>query len=174
MQKSVTRPRVVPPRIVPPRAVPAPGPGPGPAELSAAGSSPAGLSADAPRATRTVRRIAAGALMTAVIVGGTAGATVAASRDLPDSAPAVVRPSEVTTTPSANRVQNAVFSEGTTVFTWPTPSSTKSTPVRTSDPDQGVVRRTGTATRIAAIWAIAATVATAGILAGSLLGRREA
>ncbi|WP_344654544.1 hypothetical protein [Cryptosporangium japonicum] len=115
-----------------------------------------------------VRRVAAGALMTAVVVGATAGATLAASRDDAGTVPVVVRPSDTTPSPSPDRVQDVTY----LVYTWPSPSSTKSTAVRLTDPDQGVVRRTGTATRIAVVWAIAATVAAAGLIAGSMLGRR--
>ncbi|MFG1928282.1 hypothetical protein [Cryptosporangium sp. NPDC048952] len=125
----------------------------------------------APEVRRTapvVRRVAAGVLMTAVVVGGTAGATLAAGQDDPGADPVVVRPSEVTPSPSPDRVQDVTY----TVYTWPSASSTKSTAVRLTDPDQGVVRRAGTATRLALIWAVAATVATAGIIAGSVLTRR--
>lgn len=170
MQKNVVPAKVVPPK---PRAVP---------RESLAGNTgtrtPGAPAPGAGRSVPMVRRVAAGALMTAVVVGSTAGVTLAASRDGAADDPVVVRPSEVTPSEvapspsiSAKNVQDVVFTGGTTVFTWPTPSATKSTAVRLTDPDQGVVRRTGTATRVAVVWAVAATVAAAGILAGSVLRR---
>ncbi|WP_157018296.1 hypothetical protein [Cryptosporangium arvum] len=125
---------------------------------------------EARRKAPAVRRVAAGVLMTAVVVGSTAGATLAASIEDSDTVPVVVRPSEATPSASPDRVQDVSL----LVYSWPSPSpsSTKSTAVRTTDPDQGVVRRAGTATRIAVVWAVAATVATAGLIAGSMLGRR--
>jgi len=174
MQKIVTRRGAVPPRIVPPRTRSV--------EVRPAGVLP---EPGAPRADRTIRRVAVGVLMSAVVAGGTAGATFAATRDVPSTEPAVVRPADLapaaTPTPSTveasagTRVQDVVFSGGTTVFTWPTPSTTasatKSTPARLVDPGQGVVHRAGTATRVAVVWAVAATVVMGGILAGSVLRR---
>ena len=141
-------------------------------------SRPTPLSVRTVRTVPVVRRVAVGALITAVVVGGTAGVTLAAGRDNSGSAPAVVRPSELTPTPlpntNVNRVQDVAFSANSVVFTWPSASSTTSTVVRTAEPDQGVVRRAGTATRIAVLWAAAAALAGAGILAGTVLRRAQA
>jgi predicted RecA/RadA family phage recombinase len=112
------------------------------------------------------RRVAAGALMTVVFVGGTAGTALAV--ESPSAASPAVAPSA---SPSASQ---SVVTTQTVVFSWPTAStasSTKSTAVRVIPADQGVVHRAGTATKIAAVWAVAATLAAAGVLAGSLLRR---
>jgi hypothetical protein len=112
-----------------------------------------------------VRRIAAGALMTTVLLGVTTGPALADS----SAAQAATRPSLAV--PSAGPASTA-RTAGTASGGWPVaPSSVKATAVRLVDRDQGVVQRAGTATRIAAIWAIAATVAMAGMLAGSVLRR---
>ncbi|SHN32914.1 hypothetical protein [Cryptosporangium aurantiacum] len=116
------------------------------------------------------RRIAAGALMTAVVVGGTAGTAMAETRDVVGAA-VVVRPTQESPAPEPGRKSPGVQ---TAVFSWPTASatsSTKSTAARLSDPDQGVVHRAGTATRVAVIWAVAATLVMGGVLAGSLIRR---
>ncbi|GAA3393145.1 hypothetical protein [Cryptosporangium minutisporangium] len=167
MQSSVTRPRVVPPRVVPPRVRPA--------RLPAAD---AASGPDRTGESRVIRRVVAGALMSVVFVGGTAGTALAATRDVPsEGVPAVVRPAAASPTAPITDYRSPALTGSTTVFTWPTPStetsgsSTKSTAVRVIDSDYGVVHRAGTATRIVTVWAVAATLAAVGVLAGSLLRR---
>ncbi|TQS42315.1 hypothetical protein [Cryptosporangium phraense] len=118
-----------------------------------------------PSSNRVTRRIAAGALLAAVFVGGTAGSALADVRSvqLPMIHTDGMLPAVAT---------DVARNVGTMVVTWPS-ASTKSTAAPLGDPDQGVVRRQGTATRLAVVWAAAATVAMAGILAGSLYRRRE-
>ncbi|MFI5956555.1 hypothetical protein [Cryptosporangium sp. NPDC051539] len=126
------------------------------------------LVATTPRRSRAARRVAAGALLTAVFVGGSAGTALAAGPDVRMESLAWTRPAGVVPTSTSDVAPSA----GTMVVTWPATSSTKSTAAPLIDPEQGIVRREGTATRLAVVWATAATVAMAGILLGSLYRRR--
>lgn len=133
------------------------------------------------RSRATVRRVATGALMTTLFVGGTAGTALAAT----DSAQALGRPTLVesvstaartsasgpttaspTATPPAVLNWSAVLSDGGSV------TAVKSTPVRWFEPNQRADTGTNIGGRIALVWAIAAAVMMAGVLGGTLLNRR--
>lgn len=129
-----------------------------------------------PRSRATVRRIATGALMTTLFVGGTAGTALAAT----DSAQPLARPTLVVSVSAA--AQNAASGPATaspTVSSWSaigvnggSVTAVKSTPVRWFEPNQHADDGRDIGGRIALVWAVAAAVVMAGVLAGTVLNRR--
>jgi small neutral amino acid transporter SnatA (MarC family) len=105
------------------------------------------------RPRRAAQRIAAGALMTTLFVGVTAGPALAADT----SSVAAVRSAVVQIAPTATPTADAV-------------TQLKAT-IDASSHNQGTDQNQGKATRIAVVWAVAATVVMATMLAGSILYR---
>lgn len=140
-----------------------------------------------PRSRRSVQRIAAGAMMTTLFVGATAGAALAdtGSRSTVHTLSLVATP---TTSSSASGSSSGSGSTGPiaspaavptfSIFSSASTSNSgsvaalKSTAVRWFEPDQSPMTGTHTAGRVALVWAVAAAVVMAGMLAGSVLNRR--
>jgi hypothetical protein len=134
-----------------------------------------------PRSRRNVQRVAAAALMATLFVGATAGAALADTSSRP-----AVRTSLIVSTPTTSSLASGLaepIASPTAVPTFSIFSSSstsnagsmtalKSTPVRWFEPNQTPMTGTDTAGRITLIWAVAAAVVMAGVLAGTVLNRR--
>jgi hypothetical protein len=118
-------------------------------------------SSSTPRPGRVGRRIAAGALMTTVFVGATAGTALAADTS---SAQVVTR---------SSWVQSATVVPATATTPATDSISVLKATVNWNDPQQGEDHSQGKATRIAVVWAVAAAVVMATMLGGAMLNRRR-